>query len=43
MAPGFLIYLWNFVDEEVLASDGITDLDHYALNPDGELIQDLFL
>ena len=32
-----------FVDEEVLASDGITDLDHYALNPDGELIQDLFL
>ena len=32
-----------FVDEEVLVSDGITDLDHYALNPDGELIQDLFL
>jgi citronellol/citronellal dehydrogenase len=32
-----------FVDEEVLASDGIADLDHYALNPGGELIQDLFL
>lgn len=32
-----------FVDEEVLASAGITDLDKYALVPGSELIQDLFL
>ncbi len=32
-----------FVDEEVLASEGISDLDKYALNPGSELIQDLFL
>ena len=32
-----------FVDEEVLASAGITELDQYALNPGGDLIQDLFL
>ena len=32
-----------FVDEEVLASAGITDLDGYALEPGAELIQDLFL
>jgi citronellol/citronellal dehydrogenase len=32
-----------FVDEEVLASAGITDLDKYALNPGTDLIQDLFL
>jgi citronellol/citronellal dehydrogenase len=32
-----------FVDEEVLASEGITDLDTYATEPGSELIQDLFL
>ena len=32
-----------FVDDEVLASAGITDLDGYALEPGAELIQDLFL
>jgi citronellol/citronellal dehydrogenase len=32
-----------FVDEEVLASEGITDLDGYAFEPGTELIQDLFL
>jgi citronellol/citronellal dehydrogenase len=32
-----------FVDEEVLASEGITDLDKYALEPGADLIQDLFL
>jgi citronellol/citronellal dehydrogenase len=32
-----------FVDEEVLASEGITDLDAYALYPGEDLIQDLFL
>ena len=32
-----------FVDEEVLESEGITDLDGYALEPGSELIQDLFL
>ena len=32
-----------FVDEEVLVSAGIKDLDMYALNPGVELIQDLFL
>jgi citronellol/citronellal dehydrogenase len=32
-----------FVDEEVLASAGVADLDKYALVPGSELIQDLFL
>jgi citronellol/citronellal dehydrogenase len=32
-----------FVDEEVLASEGITDLDKYAVEPEADLIQDLFL
>jgi citronellol/citronellal dehydrogenase len=32
-----------YVDEEVLASEGVTDLDGYALEPGSELIQDLFL
>jgi citronellol/citronellal dehydrogenase len=32
-----------FVDEEVLASEGVNDLDGYALEPGVELIQDLFL
>jgi citronellol/citronellal dehydrogenase len=32
-----------FVDEEVLASEGITDLEKYALEPGADLIQDLFL
>jgi hypothetical protein len=29
--------------EEVLASEGIEDLDGYVLEPGAELIQDLFL
>ena len=32
-----------FIDEEVLATEGITDLDHYAVTPGGKLYQDLFL
>lgn len=32
-----------FIDEEVLASEGITDLKKYAINPDGKLFIDLFL
>lgn len=32
-----------FVDEEVLASAGVTDFEKYALNPGSDLIQDLFL
>ena len=32
-----------FIDEEVLASAGITNLDSYAVNPGSELIPDLFL
>ncbi|MEP6582873.1 MAG: NAD(P)-dependent oxidoreductase [Ginsengibacter sp.] len=33
----------NFIDEEVLASEGITDLDKYAVMPGGKLYTDLFL
>ena len=32
-----------FVDDDVLASEGITDLDRYALEPGSELLPDLFL
>ncbi len=32
-----------FIDEEVLASEGITDLDKYAVLPGGQLYTDLFL
>jgi len=32
-----------FVDDEVLASGGITDLDRYAVEPGANLIPDLFL
>lgn len=32
-----------FIDEEVLASEGITDLSGYAVNPDQPLMNDLFL
>lgn len=32
-----------FIDEEVLASEGITDLDKYAVEPGGKLYTDLFL
>ena len=32
-----------FVDDEVLAAEGITDLDRYALEPGADLIPDLFL
>ena len=32
-----------FLDEEVLASEGITDFDGYAVTPGGDLIPDLFL
>jgi citronellol/citronellal dehydrogenase len=33
----------SFIDEEVLASEGITDLDQYAVQPGGKLYTDLFL
>jgi citronellol/citronellal dehydrogenase len=32
-----------FIDDEVLASEGITDLDAYAITPGGHLIPDFFL
>lgn len=32
-----------FIDEEVLAAEGITDLDKYAVVPGGKLYTDLFL
>jgi citronellol/citronellal dehydrogenase len=33
----------NFIDEDVLASEGITDLSNYAVVPGGKLYQDLFI
>ncbi len=33
----------TFIDEEVLAAEGITDLDKYAVTPGGKLYQDLFI
>lgn len=33
----------TFIDEEVLAAEGITDLTKYAVVPGGKLYQDLFL
>ena len=33
----------TFIDEEVLALEGITDLEHYAVVPGGNLYPDLFL
>jgi citronellol/citronellal dehydrogenase len=32
-----------FIDEEVLKSEGITDLTHYAVNPELKLMNDLFI
>ena len=32
-----------YIDDEVLASAGITDLSHYATKPGAPLIPDLFL
>jgi citronellol/citronellal dehydrogenase len=32
-----------FIDEEVLASEGVTDFGAYALAPDEALLPDLFL
>jgi citronellol/citronellal dehydrogenase len=32
-----------FTDEEVLAAEGVTDFDAYALVPGGELIPDFYL
>lgn len=33
-----------FIDDEVLAAEGITDLDHYAVNPElGQLMPDFFV
>jgi citronellol/citronellal dehydrogenase len=32
-----------FIDEEVLKSEGITDLEKYAVNPEQKLVTDLFL
>ena len=33
----------TFIDEEVLAEEGITDLEKYAIKPGGKLYTDLFL
>jgi citronellol/citronellal dehydrogenase len=33
----------TFIDDEVLAEAGITDLDRYAAAPDSELALDLFV
>ena len=33
----------TFIDEEVLAAEGITDLEKYAVTPGGELFNDLFV
>ena len=33
----------TFIDEEVLALAGITDLSKYAVVPGGKLYQDLFI
>lgn len=39
-----LSYTGNtFIDENVLAAEGITDFDKYAVNPGGRLYTDLFL
>jgi len=32
-----------FIDEEVLANEGVTDLDKYAVTPGGKLYNDLFV
>ncbi len=32
-----------FVDDEVLRDEGVTELDHYAVNPEMELMDDFFL
>ena len=32
-----------FLDEDVLKSEGITELDHYAVNPGGRLQKDLYV
>lgn len=32
-----------FIDDEVLAKEGITDLAHYSVVPGAELVQDIFL
>ena len=32
-----------FIDEDVLAKEGITDLDKYAVNKDQKLMTDIFL
>jgi len=32
-----------FVDDEVLRDEGVTDLDHYAVDPEEELMADFFL
>lgn len=32
-----------FIDDEVLAESGVTDLDQYAVDPQGRLLPDLFL
>lgn len=32
-----------FIDEQVLAEEGVTDLSRYAVEPDGKLLTDLFV
>jgi citronellol/citronellal dehydrogenase len=39
-----LAYTGNtFIDEDILAKEGITDLSKYSVVPDGQLFQDLFV
>jgi citronellol/citronellal dehydrogenase len=33
----------SFIDDEVLALEGITDLGKYSVTPGGKLFQDLFI
>jgi citronellol/citronellal dehydrogenase len=33
----------TFIDDEVMAEAGVTDLSGYAASPDGELMLDLFI
>jgi citronellol/citronellal dehydrogenase len=41
--PSFEVTGNFFIDEDVLAKEGITDLSAYAINPDQKLMNDLFL
>jgi citronellol/citronellal dehydrogenase len=32
-----------YIDDEVMAEAGVTDLSHYAMTPDADLMPDFFL